>query len=464
MYDENQDSDFPHEEESSNTPNIPDNQSSFPYSSEADAATKADATAEAETTQEDDAAQTNHGTAWEQDAKAAKEALKRARKEQRENKRAERNEKRQNLSQQQKSRRVVAGCLAGSLCLGLGGGYLGSQIGSLTQSSQQEVIYQSVVRTVSDETTDDTSLSVSDVADLVADSVVEITTESTVTSTWMQQYVTEGAGSGVVLTENGYILTNEHVIEDAQSITVTLTDGTSYDATVIGEDSESDIAILKIDATGLTPAVLGDSDTLEVGDTAIVIGNPLGELGGTVTSGIVSALDREITIDDETMTLLQIDAAVNPGNSGGGLFNDMGELVGIVNAKSEGDGVEGLGFAIPINDVKTVITDLMSYGYVTGQTKMGVTLVDVEDQQTASYYNVDEYGVYVVEVEDGSNADNAGIKAGDRIVSLNGETVSDASDVQTFISDVSVGDVVTVVVDRDGTQKTLTMTMKETTD
>ncbi len=196
---------------------------------------------------------------------------------------------------------------------------MGSQIGSLTQSSQQEVIYQSVVRTVSDETTDDTSLSVSDVADLVADSVVEITTESTVTSTWMQQYVTEGAGSGVVLTEDGYILTNEHVIEDAQSITVTLTDGTSYDATVIGEDSESDIAILKIDATGLTPAVLGDSDTLEVGDTAIVIGNPLGELGGTVTSGIVSALDREITIDDETMTLCRL-MQHQSGNSVGGLF------------------------------------------------------------------------------------------------------------------------------------------------
>ena len=210
------------------------------------------------------------------------------------------------------------------------------------------------------------------------------------------------------------------------------------------------------------PAVLGDSDELGVGQTAIAIGNPLGELGGTVTSGIISALDREITIDNETMNLLQIDAAVNPGNSGGGLFNSQGELIGIVNAKSSGTGVEGLGFAIPINKVKTITENLITYGYVTGQTKMGVTLIDITDAQTANTYQVSDYGVYVVGVESGSNAENAGIEEGDRIISMNGSAVSSSSEVKSIISGLSVGDQVSVVVQRDGKQITVTMTMNET--
>src|SRR5699024_342301 len=149
-----------------------------------------------------------------------------------------------------------------------------------------------------------------------------------------QQYVSSGAGSGVILTQDGYIVTNHHVIEDANSITVRTRSGDEYNASLVGSDEQSDLAVLKIDATGLTPAVLGDSTTLEVGELAIAIGNPLGELGGSVTSGIISALDREMTIDGQTMTLLQTDAAVNPGNSGGGLFNANGDLIGIVNAKS----------------------------------------------------------------------------------------------------------------------------------
>ena len=176
---------------------------------------------------------------------------------------------------------------------------------------------------------------------------------------------------GVVLTADGYILTNYHVIKGAQQITVTANDGSTYAATLVGTDEDNDIAVLKVDAKDLTPAILGDSDTLKVGDAVLAIGNPLGTLSGTVTDGIVSALERQVTIDGNNMTLLQTSAAVNPGNSGGGLFNASGELIGIVNAKStsdsSGNAVDNIGFAIPINSVKTIIEDLISHGYVTGQ-------------------------------------------------------------------------------------------------
>ena len=357
--------------------------------------------------------------------------------------------------------RLIAVCITASLLFGTAGGYLGMLLAGGTTKSTA-VLYETVELTTSDNTENITSFSIADVVSLVSDSVVEITTEVVSTGSRMQQYVTEGAGSGVILTTDGYIVTNYHVIEGANKITVTLTDESSYEATLIGTDETSDIAVLKIAATDLTPSVLGDSDTLGVGQTAIAIGNPLGELGGTVTSGIISALDRQITIDNETMSLLQIDAAINPGNSGGGLFNSQGELIGIINAKSSGTGVEGLGFAIPINNVKTIIENLITYGYVTGQTKMGVTLIDITDAQTANTYQVSDYGVYVVGVESGSNADNAGIQEGDQIISMNGSAVSSSAEVKSIISGLSVGDQVSVVVQRDGKQITVTMTMNET--
>ena len=194
-----------------------------------------------------------------------------------------------------------------------------------------KVIYQSVVRT-SSSSSSDSSLSISDVAAVASNSVVEITTETVMMGTRMGQFVSEGAGSGVIITSDGYILTNNHVIDGASKITVRLKDGTSYNGVVVGLDEKTDLAVIKVDASDLQPAVFGDSSSLTVGETAVAIGNPLGQLGGTVTSGIISALDREISIDGETMTLLQTSAAINPGNSGGGLFNSYGELIGIVNA------------------------------------------------------------------------------------------------------------------------------------
>ena len=201
-------------------------------------------------------------------------------------------------------------------------------------------------------------------ADDCIKSVVGIETES-------------GSGSGVIITEDGYIVTNYHVISGYKNVAVYTQDGTKYDATLIGSDSQTDLAVLKIEATGLTAATLGNSVNINIGETVLAIGNPLGTLMSTVTNGIISGVNREVTIDGHTMNLIQTNAAINPGNSGGGLFNTNGELIGVVNAKSMGIEVEGLGFAIPIDTAKSVINDLISQGYVSGRPYLGVSLQDI---------------------------------------------------------------------------------------
>lgn len=342
---------------------------------------------------------------------------------------------------------------------GFGGAYLYGKTNK--NSSSQTVIYETA-ENVSANTGTSSETAVESVVSKVADSVVEIATESVTTSTYLGKYVTSGAGSGVIVTANGYIVTNYHVIEDAKKITVTTTDGTQYEATLVGTDSDTDLAILKIEATGLTSAVLGNSGNLLTGQSVVVIGNPLGSLGGSVTTGIISALSREITISGNTMTLLQTNAAVNPGNSGGGLFDMNGNLVGIVNAKSSGEDVEGIGFAIPIDTAKTVIEDLINQGYVSGRFKLGVSLTDVTSQQQAYQYNVSELGVYVSSVDTNSNASKGGMKSGDRIVSIDGKEVSSASEVMTIIKSHTAGDKVTIIVSRNSSQRTLTITLEET--
>jgi serine protease Do len=267
-------------------------------------------------------------------------------------------------------------CIGTSSILGFGGGYLAGNQNVNNQAPQTQNVSDNgddSYLTKLNNTSNGTSLSVSEIAAKAQNSVVEIKTEAIQTGNFMRQYVSEGAGSGVIISSDGYIVTNNHAIENAQNITVTLRDGTSYSGKLVGTDSKNDVAIIKIEATGLSAAEIGDSSSLQVGDLAVAIGNPLGELGGTVTDGIISALDREITLGNETMTLLQTNAAINPGNSGGGLFNEQGQLVGIVVAKSSGSDVEeGLGFAIPINNVKDVISDLQNYGYVKGRPVLGI--------------------------------------------------------------------------------------------
>ena len=221
------------------------------------------------------------------------------------------------------------------------------------------------------------------------------------------------------------------------------------------------MAVLKINASGLRPVTFGDSDNLNVGETAVAIGNPLGELGGTVTNGIISAKDRSITLDNQQMTLLQTNAAINPGNSGGGLFNSRGELIGMVVAKSSGSDVEGLGFAIPSNLVSKIAQELIANGYVTGRPALGVTVLSIENAQTAMQYGVSSLGVYITDVESGSAADKAGLQAGDRIISINNLVVESFADLSAALDNYAVGDTVEIMVSRGGSTVTVSLTLQE---
>lgn len=343
-----------------------------------------------------------------------------------------------------------------SAALGFGGGYVATMFysnnnGLVVNKNQATANGTSVV------TDANTTGLTTAIVNQTADSVVEITTETVSTGSFFQQYISTGAGSGVIISADGFILTNNHVIDGANNIKVTLRDGTSYEAEVIGKDASLDIALLKVDAKNLTAATFGDSDEIQVGDYAVVIGNPLGQLGGTVTDGIISALDRDVIIDSETMSLLQTNAAINPGNSGGGLFNSNGELIGIICAKASSDQteVEGLGFAIPINDVLDILNDLQEYGYVQGKIDLGMTLTDVASSQ------VYQAGVYVSGVTKGSSADDAGFVKGDLITAINGKKVESVAEVKTILDDLSVGDTVKFSVTRGSKSGTINMTLKE---
>ncbi len=325
---------------------------------------------------------------------------------------------------------------------------------TITNSGNTAVVYRTVEDIVtSTGASKGEPLTYSQVANVVKDSVVEIKTEYTVQSMWYQ-YVTGGAGSGVIISDDGYIITNNHVICDdsgstvAENITVRLTNGEEYKAVAIGNDVDSDIAVLKIEAQNLTFAVAGNSDNLAVGEEVVVVGNPLGELGGTVTNGIVSATEREMEVNGVTMSLIQSNAAVNPGNSGGGMFNMKGELIGIVNAKSSGTGIEGLGFAIPINEALQINEQLLRYGYVRGKTMIGVQFQDISNNNMfMSYYNL-KPGVYVYALTEGYN--DSVLKEGDRVIAVNGNEVSTSADIKAIVTESSVGDKLKFQLYRDG--------------
>ena len=361
----------------------------------------------------------------------------------------------------------IAVALVLAAAMGFAGGFVGARVGN----AGNKVVIQQVERTdssaASGTAVSSSGMTTSQVSEMVSPSVVVITTEQVVYSQWSwygQNQVESGAGSGVIISSDGYILTCAHVVSGASQITVTIGD-TDYTATVVGKDDTSDVAVLKIDATGLTPATVGDSDSLSVGDSVLAVGNPLGQLGGTVTSGIVSALNRSVTIQGtsstNTMSLIQMDASVSPGNSGGGLFNMNGELIGLVNAKSSSSNAEGLGFAIPINDAIQVAQDLLENGYVSGRPYMGITYIAVTDAQTAAQFNVNAYGVYVVDVVQGGPADKAGLKAGDRIVSIDGTEIAQKDDLGTLMQQHTAGDTLSITVARDGQMQTVSLTLGE---
>ncbi len=308
-------------------------------------------------------------------------------------------------------------------------------------------------------------LSIQQIAAKAAPSVVEIRTE--VKGSYYAfgffggEYTSEAAGSGVILSDDGYIITNNHVVKDAETITVTLYDGTEYPAELVGTDSKSDIAVIRIDAADLPPAVPGDSSALQVGDTAVVIGNPLGTLGGTVTNGIISATSREVTINREAMTLIQTNAAINSGNSGGGLFNGYGELIGIVNAKdsgttSSGATIEGLGFAIPINEALDVAEQLIEKGYVTDRATIGImlsTVTETDGRRTP--------GLYISEVLKGTGAENAGLKAGDRIIAVDGQDADTYEKLSRYLKGKDIGDTISLTIIRDEKEMTVAVTLGE---
>lgn len=298
--------------------------------------------------------------------------------------------------------------------------------------------------------------SIPEIYDLNAESVVEITTETVQSAPFLGQFISSGAGSGVVVKADGYLITNTHVIEGARSIVVRLKNGESYPATLIGKDNRTDLAVLKIEAANLQPVILGDSNGLTVGELAVAIGNPLGELGGTLTEGIISALDRDIVVEGQSMQLLQTSAAVNPGNSGGGLFNSRGELIGIINAKSSGANIEGLGFAIPVNLVAEVVEQLIDFGYVTGRPSLGVRLVDIQDVRTAMFYGVPNTGVYVLEV-----TEENGLQPGDLLIAIAGRQVDSSSAVREAMDASDVGDTIIVAVARGNNVLELPITLVE---
>ena len=256
------------------------------------------------------------------------------------------------------------------------------------------------------------------------------------------EMVEQGSGSGIIISTDGYIVTNQHVIDGAQEVSIILNTGDEITAQIIGQDVKTDLAVLKIDTDKtLTAAVLGDSTSVQVGELAVAIGNPMGqEFSGSVTAGIISAVNRTMTIENRTYNLLQTDAAINSGNSGGALINQYGEVIGINSVKLSESGVEGMGFAIAISEAKPIIDDLMSNGYVTGRPLVGISV-----QET-------KYGLFVASVQENSGAADAGLQEGDLIISVDGQKVSSTAEINDLRDQKKPGDTMVFRVLRDGEQ------------
>lgn len=362
---------------------------------------------------------------------------------------------------------LIALCVVVSALFGFGGSYLANALNGGHSGSSKTASVSKNGYKLEDAT--GSKMTVQEVTNKTKDSVVEIKTESVSADAWMQQYVTEGAGSGVVMTADGYIMTNNHVIDGASKITVTTSDDKEYEAKLVGTDSITDIAVLKISAKNLTPATYGNSDQLAVGDMAVAIGNPLGELGGTVSAGIISALDRELAIDGKTMTLLQTDASINPGNSGGGLFNGDGQLIGIVVAKSSGSNVEGLGFAIPINKAADVAQQLMDKGYVSDQPSTGMSYAESSQGNGAAQFfgnsqdsqsQSSSAAVYIQEIT-GANAKKAGFQSGDLVYAVDGTRITSFNTLSSIVTSHKVGDKLTYTIVRGNQTKEIKLTLEE---
>ena len=344
---------------------------------------------------------------------------------------------------------ILACAVAGGLA-GWGGAAIAGSSTSRTaiqQSSRQPVSVQ--VKNVDGQT----KMEPAEVYASVVNSAVSINCSATSTNIFGQQTQTASSGSGFIITEDGYVVTNYHVVSGASSVEVTLYNGDTYDATVIGGDSDYDVAVLKIEATGLQPVTLGESADVNVGDTVLAIGNPLGELTFSMSQGIVSSCDRAINVDGTPFNMIQVDCSINPGNSGGPLVNLYGEVVGIVSAKysSYSDtSVEGLGFAIPISDVQAIITDIIENGQVTGKAYLAIKAGTMTEQMAAQYNIGITEGVFVYSTESGGAGDKAGLRLGDVITKMGDKTLTSRQDLSAAMKGYRAGDTVTLTVYRGG--------------
>ena len=367
------------------------------------------------------------------------------------------------------AKRVTAGVLCGALLIGcsFGAGWL-IKDHLADQKSETSIMLSErelpEVTTVN--VTGSDKLTYTEIYNANVDSCVSINASSTGYNFFMQPVETASSGSGFIITEDGYIVTNYHVISNSTNVEVTLDDGTSYDAQVVGGDEDYDIAVLKVDPgdTKLKPVVLGTSGSLQVGDEILAIGNPLGELTFSMSEGIVSCVNREINVDGTPFNMIQITAAINEGNSGGPLFNIYGEVVGIVSAKSatssSGRSVEVLGFAIRMDDVKSMIVDIMENGQVTTRPYLGISAWYDSQPQLSGV----SAGVYVESVEAGGPAEKAGLQAGDVITMIGSSIITNRDDISSLSKTYKAGDTVTITYVRDGQVATTELTFGSTTE
>ena len=374
---------------------------------------------------------------------------------------------------------MIAACLICALLGGLGGGALvGTVMDSRVAALEENVSalaaggkqalpapVLSSGATVS-ASSNGLTLSAGDIYDLACQQVVGVTTEVTYTNFFGMTSSAALSGSGFIISEDGYILTNYHVVEDAVKsnldINVILHDGTRYTARFVGGEADNDVAVLKIDASGLNAAVIGDSDALRVGDAVYAVGNPLGELDFSMTTGHVSAKDRVIrtSTSPSGVTMFQVDAPINSGNSGGPVYNDQGQVVGIVTAKPASSGVDGIGFAIPIKDASSITGDLLTKGYVTGKAYLGVVVNRNYSEIYAQYYGW-PMGVYVDEVTKGSCAEKAGIETGDIITKFDGAELKSFDELRAAIKRHHAGDSVELEVYHADEARTVTVVLDE---
>ena len=362
--------------------------------------------------------------------------------------------------------KVIAIVLACAI-IGTGCGFGGAAL--YRSSTRQTVTLQQSDRapvTVSVKQVDgQTKMEPAEVYASTVNSVVSINTTATAgTNIFGQTVETASAGSGFIISSDGYIVTNYHVVKGATSVKVTLYSGDTYDATVIGGDSDYDVAVIKINAGGLPAVTLGNSADVNVGDTVLAIGNPLGELTFSMSQGIVSCCDRAINVDGTPFNMIQVDASINPGNSGGPLVNLYGEVVGIVSAKYSSYSnttVEGLGFAIPISDVQAIITDIIENGQVTGKAYLAIKAGTMTEQMAAQY-NIDiTEGVFVYSTESGGAGEKAGLQLGDVITKLNDTAITSMTDLTMAKKSYKAGDTVTLTVYRSGEYITLDLTFDQ---